>query len=154
MLGFGSVESTVPLLSKSQAYPAIVPSLSMEPAELNATGSGALKPVGVKFATATGTWLATVATDTVVDADDLIEEVVGELDGVLECACVGVPDAKTGEAIKLVIIKKDPALTEAQVRAWCKDKLTGYKQPRLIEFRAELPKTPVGKILRRELRDK
>ncbi len=83
-----------------------------------------------------------------------IEEVVAGLDGVLECACVGVPDAKTGEAIKLVIVKKDPALTEAKVRAWCKEKLTGYKQPRLIEFRADLPKTPVGKILRRELRDK
>jgi long-chain acyl-CoA synthetase len=83
-----------------------------------------------------------------------IEDVVSGLDGVLECACVGVPDAKTGEAIKLVIVKKDPALTEAKVRAWCKEKLTGYKQPRLIEFRADLPKTPVGKILRRELRDK
>ncbi len=82
-----------------------------------------------------------------------IEDVVAGLDGVLECACVGVPDAKTGEAIKLVIVKQDPALTEAMVRAWCKDKLTGYKQPKLIEFRSELPKTPVGKILRRELRD-
>jgi long-chain acyl-CoA synthetase len=83
-----------------------------------------------------------------------IEDVVGGLDGVLECACVGVPDAKTGEAVKLVIVKKDPALTEAKVRAWCKEKLTGYKQPKVIEFRADLPKTPVGKILRRELRDK
>jgi long-chain acyl-CoA synthetase len=83
-----------------------------------------------------------------------IEDVVAELDGVLECACVGMPDAKTGEAIKLVVVKKDPALTEARVRAWCKEKLTGYKQPKVIEFRAELPKTPVGKILRRELRDK
>ena len=81
-------------------------------------------------------------------------DVVAELDGVLECACVGMPDAKTGEAIKLVVVKKDPALTEARVRAWCKEKLTGYKQPKVIEFRAELPKTPVGKILRRELRDK
>ncbi|HRA62326.1 MAG: long-chain-fatty-acid--CoA ligase [Rhodoferax sp.] len=83
-----------------------------------------------------------------------IEDVVSGLDGVLECACVGVPDTKTGEAIKLVIVKKDPALTEAKVRAWCKEKLTGYKQPKVIEFRADLPKTPVGKILRRELRDK
>ncbi len=83
-----------------------------------------------------------------------IEDVVSQLAGVMECACVGVPDAKTGEAVKLVIVKKDPALTEAQVRAYCKENLTGYKQPRLIEFRADLPKTPVGKILRRELRDK
>ena len=83
-----------------------------------------------------------------------IEDVVAGLDGVFECACVGVSDAKTGEAIKLVIVKQDPALSEAKVRSWCKEKLTGYKQPRLIEFRADLPKTPVGKILRRELRDK
>jgi long-chain acyl-CoA synthetase len=65
-----------------------------------------------------------------------------------------VPDEKTGEAVKLVIVKKDPALTEAQVLAYCKDNLTGYKRPKIIEFRTELPKTPVGKILRRELRDK
>ncbi|MDD5332819.1 MAG: long-chain-fatty-acid--CoA ligase [Rhodoferax sp.] len=83
-----------------------------------------------------------------------LEDVVSQLDGVLECACVGVPDAKTGEAVKLVIVKKNPDLTEAQIRAYCKENLTGYKQPKLIEFRAELPKTPVGKILRRELRDK
>ncbi len=83
-----------------------------------------------------------------------LEDVVTQLDGVMECACVGVPDAKTGEAVKLVIVKKNPSLTEAQVRAYCKENLTGYKQPKVIEFRAELPKTPVGKILRRELRDK
>ena len=83
-----------------------------------------------------------------------LEDVVSQLDGVMECACVGVPDPKTGEAVKLVIVKKDPNLTEAQVRAYCKENLTGYKQPRIVEFRAELPKTPVGKILRRELRDK
>ncbi len=83
-----------------------------------------------------------------------LEDVVSQLDGVLECACVGVPDAKTGEAVKLVIVKKNPDLTEAQIRAYCKENLTGYKQPKLVEFRAELPKTPVGKILRRELRDK
>ena len=59
-----------------------------------------------------------------------------------------------GEAVKLVIVKKDPALTEAQVREYCKANLTGYKQPKVIEFRTDLPKTPVGKILRRELRDK
>jgi len=73
---------------------------------------------------------------------------------VLECASVGVPDAKTGEAIKLVVVKKDPSLSEEQIRAFCKENLTGYKQPKVIEFRTELPKTPVGKILRRELRDK
>ena len=83
-----------------------------------------------------------------------LEDVVSQLPGVLECACVGVPDAKTGEAVKLVIVKKDSALSEADVRAYCKENLTGYKQPKVIEFRAELPKTPVGKILRRELRDK
>lgn len=83
-----------------------------------------------------------------------LEDVVAQLEGVMECACVGVPDAKTGEAVKLVIVKKDPNLTEAQVRAYCKENLTGYKQPKVVEFRAELPKTPVGKILRRELRDK
>ncbi|MDP2370038.1 long-chain-fatty-acid--CoA ligase [Rhodoferax sp.] len=83
-----------------------------------------------------------------------LEDVVSSMPGVMECACVGVADAKTGEAVKLVIVKKDPALTEEQVRAFCKENLTGYKQPKVIEFRAELPKTPVGKILRRELRDK
>jgi long-chain acyl-CoA synthetase len=83
-----------------------------------------------------------------------IEDVVAQLEGVLECACIGMSDDKTGEAVKLVIVKKDPALTEAQVRAYCKENLTGYKQPRVVEFRAELPKTPVGKILRRELRSK
>lgn len=83
-----------------------------------------------------------------------IEDVVAKLPGVLECACVGVADEKTGEAVKLVIVKKDPALSEEQVRAYCKENLTGYKQPKVVEFRTELPKTPVGKILRRELRDK
>ena len=83
-----------------------------------------------------------------------IEDVVGKLEGVMECACVGVADEKSGEAVKLVIVKKNPDLTEAQVRSYCKENLTGYKQPKVVEFRAELPKTPVGKILRRELRDK
>ncbi len=83
-----------------------------------------------------------------------IEDVVAAMPGVLECACVGVPDEKTGEAVKVVIVKKNPALTEAEVRAYCKANLTGYKQPRVVEFRADLPKTPVGKILRRELRTK
>ncbi len=83
-----------------------------------------------------------------------IEDVVAAMPGVMEVAAVGVPDDKTGEAVKLVLVKKDPALTEAAVRAYCKENLTGYKQPRVVEFRAELPKTPVGKVLRRELRDK
>ncbi len=81
-----------------------------------------------------------------------LEDVVAQLAGVMECACIGMPDDKTGEAVKLVIVKKDPDLTEAAVRAHCRENLTGYKQPKVVEFRAELPKTPVGKILRRELR--
>jgi long-chain acyl-CoA synthetase len=83
-----------------------------------------------------------------------IEDVVSELQGVLECACVGMPDEKTSEAVKLLIVKRNPELTEAQVRDHCKTNLAGYKLPKVIEFRADLPKTPVGKILRRELRDK
>jgi len=82
-----------------------------------------------------------------------IEDVVALMPGVLECAAVGIPDEKTGEGVKLVIVKKNPDLTEAEVRAHCRANLTGYKQPRVIEFRTDLPKTPVGKILRRELRD-
>ena len=82
-----------------------------------------------------------------------VEDVVALIPGVLECAAVGVPDDKTGEAVKLVIVKKDPSLTEAQVREYCRANLTGYKQPRIVEFRTDMPKTPVGKILRRELRD-
>ena len=83
-----------------------------------------------------------------------VEDVVAKLDGVLECAAVGVVDDKSGEAVKLVIVKKNPELTEAQVRDFCKANMTGYKQPKIVEFRTDLPKTPVGKILRRELRDK
>ena len=83
-----------------------------------------------------------------------LEDVVSQMDGILECACVGVTDAKAGEAVKLVIVRKNPEVTEEQVRAYCRENLTGYKQPKLVEFRAELPKTPVGKILRRELRAK
>ncbi|RYF80026.1 MAG: long-chain-fatty-acid--CoA ligase [Comamonadaceae bacterium] len=82
-----------------------------------------------------------------------IEDVVSMLPGVLECAVVGVPDEKTGEAVKLVIVKKDESLTADAVKAFCRANLTGYKQPKVVEFRAEMPKTPVGKILRRELRD-
>ncbi|HET8747912.1 MAG TPA: long-chain-fatty-acid--CoA ligase [Ramlibacter sp.] len=83
-----------------------------------------------------------------------VEDVVAMLPGVAECAVVGVPDEKTGEAVKLVIVKKDPSLTEQKVKEYCRANLTGYKQPRVVEFRTDLPKTPVGKILRRELRDK
>ncbi|WP_280153229.1 long-chain-fatty-acid--CoA ligase [Piscinibacter sp. XHJ-5] len=83
-----------------------------------------------------------------------VEDVVTQMPGVLECAAVGVADAKAGEAVKLCIVKSDPNVTEAQVRAYCEANLTGYKRPKIVEFRTELPKTPVGKILRRELRDK
>ena len=83
-----------------------------------------------------------------------IEGVVASCPGVLECASVGVPDDKSGEAVKIVVVKKDPNLTKEQVIEYCKANLTGYKVPRVVEFRTELPKTPVGKILRRELRDK
>jgi long-chain acyl-CoA synthetase len=83
-----------------------------------------------------------------------VEEVVSELPGVLECAVIGVPDERTGEAVKLVVVKKDPELTEAQLREHCRHNLTNYKNPRWIEFRRDLPKTPIGKVLRRELRNK
>jgi long-chain acyl-CoA synthetase len=83
-----------------------------------------------------------------------VEDVVTQMPGVLECAAIGVPDAKAGEAVKLVIVRKNPALTEAEVRAYCEANMTGYKRPKVVEFRTELPKSPVGKILRRELRDK
>jgi long-chain acyl-CoA synthetase len=82
-----------------------------------------------------------------------VEEVVALMPGVLEVAAVGVPDETAGEAVKVVVVRKDPALTEARIRDWCEANLTGYKRPKVIEFRAELPKTPVGKILRRELRE-
>ncbi len=82
-----------------------------------------------------------------------VEDVVAQMPGVLEVAAVGVPDEKSGEAVKLVIVKKDPALTEEAIRAHCKANLTGYKLPRYVEFRDSLPKTNVGKILRRELRE-
>ena len=83
-----------------------------------------------------------------------VEDVVTQMPGILECAAVGVFDAKAGEAVKLVIVKKDQTVTEAGVRAYCEANLTGYKRPKVVEFRTELPKTNVGKILRRELRDK
>jgi long-chain acyl-CoA synthetase len=82
-----------------------------------------------------------------------IEAVVAMHPGVLECAAVGVPDAKSGEAVKLFVVKKDESLTAEAVLKHCREQLTGYKMPREVEFRKELPKTNVGKILRRELRD-
>ncbi|RZI84663.1 MAG: long-chain-fatty-acid--CoA ligase [Rubrivivax sp.] len=82
-----------------------------------------------------------------------VEQVVSLHPGVLECAAVGVPDEKAGEAVKVFVVRKDPALTEASVAEFCKEQLTGYKRPKYIEFRDDLPKTNVGKILRRELRD-
>jgi long-chain acyl-CoA synthetase len=82
-----------------------------------------------------------------------IESVVAAHPGVLECGVVGVPDEKSGEAVKVVIVRKDPELTKDAVIAHCKTQLTGYKMPRHVEFRDTLPKTPIGKVLRRELRD-
>ena len=82
-----------------------------------------------------------------------VEEVVAAHPGVLECAAIGVPDANSGEAVMLFVVKKDPGLTKEALDAYCHQELTGYKRPKYIEFRAELPKTNVGKILRRELRD-
>ncbi len=82
-----------------------------------------------------------------------VEDVIAMMPGVLEVAAVGVPDEKSGEAVKVVIVKKDPSLTAEQVKAHARENLTGYKHPKYVEFRGELPKTNVGKILRRELRD-
>ncbi|MBC7415385.1 MAG: long-chain-fatty-acid--CoA ligase [Herminiimonas sp.] len=82
-----------------------------------------------------------------------IEGVIAAHPGVLECACVGVPDANTGEAVKLFVVRKDPALTAEQLMDYCREQFTAYKKPKFIEFRTDLPKTNVGKILRRELRD-
>ena len=82
-----------------------------------------------------------------------VEDVLSQLAGVLECAAVGIPDDKAGEAVKVVIVKKSPSLTETEVRTWCEANLTGYKRPKVVEFRSDLPKSTVGKILRRELRE-
>jgi long-chain acyl-CoA synthetase len=82
-----------------------------------------------------------------------LEDVVAACPGVLECCAIGVPDEKSGEVPKVFVVKKDPALTEATVMEYCRKNLTGYKIPRYIEFRTDLPKTNVGKILRRALRD-
>jgi long-chain acyl-CoA synthetase len=82
-----------------------------------------------------------------------VEDVLSQLPGILECAAVGIADDKTGEAVKVVIVKQDPKLSEADVRAWCEANLTGYKRPKLVEFRSDLPKSTIGKVLRRELRE-
>ena len=83
-----------------------------------------------------------------------IEQVVSLMPGVAECAAVGMPDPRSGEAVRLCIVRRDPKLSEEDVAAWCREQLTAYKRPHVIEFHATLPKTNVGKILRRELRDK
>jgi long-chain acyl-CoA synthetase len=82
-----------------------------------------------------------------------VEDVVASHPGVLECAVVGVPDAVTGEAVVLYVTRKDPALTERALLDYCAEQLTNYKRPKYVIFRQELPKTNVGKVLRRELRD-
>ncbi|TJW39480.1 MAG: long-chain fatty acid--CoA ligase, partial [Mesorhizobium sp.] len=82
-----------------------------------------------------------------------LEEVVAMHPGVLEVAAIGVPDEHSGEVPKLFVVKKDPLLTAEVLTVYCRDNLTGYKRPKYIEFRTELPKTPVGKILRRALRE-
>jgi len=82
-----------------------------------------------------------------------VEEIVSRHPGVLECVAVGVPSEHSGEAVKVVVVRKAPELSEADIRSWCHDRLTGYKRPSVIEFRQELPKSNVGKVLRRVLRD-
>jgi long-chain acyl-CoA synthetase len=82
-----------------------------------------------------------------------IESVIATHPGVLECGVVGVPDKQSGEAVKVVIVRKDPSLTKEAVIEHCKTRLTGYKRPRFVEFQNALPKTPIGKVLRRELRN-
>ena len=82
-----------------------------------------------------------------------IEGVVAAHPKVLECAAVGQPDEKSGEVVKIFIVKKDKSLTEKEIIAYCRENLTGYKVPKVVEFRKDLPKSNVGKILRRELRD-
>jgi long-chain acyl-CoA synthetase len=82
-----------------------------------------------------------------------VEDVVASLPGVRECAVIGVPDERSGEAVKLFVVRSDPGLTEHDLVEYCNENLTGYKRPKFIEFRSELPKTNVGKILRRALRE-
>jgi long-chain acyl-CoA synthetase len=82
-----------------------------------------------------------------------VEDVVAAHPGVLEVAAIGIPDTHSGEVVKVFVVRRDPSLTEEQVIAHCRESLAGYKRPRFVEFRNELPKSNVGKILRRELRD-
>ena len=82
-----------------------------------------------------------------------VEEVVTRMPGIVEAAAVAMPDDNSGEAVKLYVVRSDPSITAEEVRAYCKDNLTGYKRPREVAFKDELPKTNVGKVLRRELRD-
>ena len=82
-----------------------------------------------------------------------VEDVIAMHPGVLECAVIGVPDTASGEAVKAFVVRRDPALTEDELKQFVAEQLTNYKRPKIIEFRDELPKTPVGKILRRALRD-
>ena len=83
-----------------------------------------------------------------------IEDVMTGHPGILEAAVIGVPDEQSGETVKLFVVRKDPNLTEADVRRYARERLTGYKIPRVIEFLDELPKTNVGKVLRRALRER
>jgi long-chain acyl-CoA synthetase len=82
-----------------------------------------------------------------------VEGVIAMHPGVAECAAIGIPDERCGEVVKVFVVRREPGLTEDELMEWCKQQLTGYKKPRYIEFRAELPRSNVGKILRRELRD-
>jgi long-chain acyl-CoA synthetase len=85
-----------------------------------------------------------------------VEEVLTQMPGVQECAVIGIPDARAGEVVKAIVVRQAPASarpSEAEVRAWCEANLSGYKRPRVVEFRADLPKSPVGKVLRRALRE-
>ena len=81
-----------------------------------------------------------------------LENIISTCPGVVECAAIGIPDLSQGEAVKVFVVKNDPTLTEENIAAFCKENLTGYKRPKYIEFRDDLPKTNVGKVLRRELR--
>ena len=82
-----------------------------------------------------------------------VEDVVAACPGVMEVCAVSAPDEKSGEAVRVVIVKKDPSLDKTRVLEYCKANLTGYKVPKIIEFWSELPKTNVGKVLRRTVRD-
>jgi long-chain acyl-CoA synthetase len=82
-----------------------------------------------------------------------IEGVLALHPSVLECAVIGVPDERAGEAVKAFVVRKDPALTEADLMEYCRQHLTGYKKPKYIEFRDDLPRSNIGKILRRALRE-